>query len=53
MQELMGPDGAKLHGSGSNRSEEWWKGLGNVLMGQGLLSTKAKSVSTKLVPRVI
>jgi hypothetical protein len=45
MQELTGPDGSKLHGAGSNRSEEWWKGLGNVLMGQGLLASKAKSVS--------
>lgn len=45
MQELTGADGSKLHGVGSNRSEEWWKGLGNVLMGQGLLASKAKSVS--------
>ena len=44
MQELTGPDGAKLHGAGSNRSDEWWKGLGNVLMGQGLLASKTKSV---------
>lgn len=44
MQELTGPDGAKLHGAGSNRSEDWWKGLGNVLLGHGLLASKSKSV---------
>lgn len=44
MQELAGPDGTKLHGAGSARSDEWWKGLGNVLMGQGLLASKTKSV---------
>lgn len=45
MQELTGPDGSKLHGAGSARSEDWWKGLGNVLMGQGYLASKTKAVS--------
>ena len=44
MQELTGPDGSKLHGAGSKRSEEWWKGLGNVLMGQGYLASNARKV---------
>lgn len=44
MQELVGPDGVKLHGAGSNRSEDWWKGLGNVLVGQGYLASKTKAV---------
>lgn len=48
MQELVGPDGAKLHGAGSNRSEDWWKGLGNVLMGQGYLASKTKAVRRAL-----
>lgn len=45
MTALPGPRGSPLYGAGSNRSEDWWKGLGNVLMGQGLLASKAKSVS--------
>lgn len=44
MQDLTALEGQKLHGAGSNRSEDWWKGLGNVLMGQGLLASKSKSV---------
>lgn len=44
MQQLTGPDGSMLHGAGSSRSEEWWKGLANVLMGQGLLASQTKSV---------
>jgi hypothetical protein len=34
MQALTGPDGRALHGAGSGRSDEWWKGLAGVLMGQ-------------------
>jgi hypothetical protein len=45
MTALPGPGGSPLYGAGANRSEDWWKGLGNVLMGQGLLASKAKSVS--------
>jgi hypothetical protein len=44
MQDLTALEGQKLHGAGSNRSEDWWKGLGNMLMGQGLLASKSKSV---------
>ncbi|GFR52323.1 hypothetical protein Agub_g14861, partial [Astrephomene gubernaculifera] len=29
--------GAKLHGSGSSRSDGWWKGLGGLLAAEGLL----------------
>lgn len=50
MQQLAGPDGQLLHGAGSGRSDEWWKGLANVLMGQGLLASQARTVSNMLGP---
>jgi hypothetical protein len=33
-----------LYGAGSNRSEDWWKGLGNVLLGEGFLASQSKTV---------
>jgi hypothetical protein len=45
MQQLTGPDGLLLHGAGSSRSEEWWKGLAGVLLGQGYISSQSKTVS--------
>eukprot|EP00775_Hariotina_reticulata_P009775 gene9775-9932_t len=43
MQQLPGPGGTLLHGAGSSRSEEWWKGLAGVLLGQGYIQSQSKT----------
>lgn len=45
MMELQDHHDNPLHGAGSNRSDDWWKGLAGVLMGEGYLQTLHKSVS--------
>lgn len=45
MMELRDAGGKLLHGAGSSRSDDWWKGLAGVLMGQGHLQSQHKSVS--------
>jgi hypothetical protein len=44
MKEAKAADGSALYGTGSSRSEDWWKGLGNVLLGEGLLASQSKTV---------
>lgn len=45
MIEAKAADGTALHGAGNSRSEDWWKGFANVLLGQGLLASQSKTVS--------
>jgi hypothetical protein len=45
MKEAKAADGSALYGAGSNRSEDWWKGLSNVLLGEGYLASQSKTVS--------
>lgn len=45
MIEIRDASGNPLHGAGSSRSDDWWKGLAGVLMGQGHLQSQHKSVS--------
>lgn len=45
MQDIKDQHGNPLHGAGSSRSDDWWKGLAGVLMGQGYLQSQHKSVS--------
>jgi hypothetical protein len=44
MKEAKAADGSALYGAGSNRGEDWWKGLGNVLLGEGYLASQSKTV---------
>jgi ATP-dependent DNA helicase RecQ len=40
---LRGPDGAPLHGCGASKSEEWWKGVAEVAMAQGLAAMETRA----------
>jgi hypothetical protein len=44
MKEAKAADGSALYGAGCSRSEDWWKGLGNVLLGEGFLASQSKMV---------
>jgi hypothetical protein len=44
MMQKPGPDGAPLHGSGTARSEAWWKGLAGLLVGKGMVELKSMQV---------
>eukprot|EP00878_Enallax_costatus_P042925 GHUV01050445.1.p1 GENE.GHUV01050445.1~~GHUV01050445.1.p1 ORF type:complete len:136 (+),score=51.02 GHUV01050445.1:313-720(+) len=46
MMELRDHSGNPLHGAGSTRSDDWWKGLAGVLMGQGYLQSQHKSAAS-------
>jgi hypothetical protein len=41
MTEKAAPDGTRLHGAGSGRSEAWWKGLHGVLVAKGMVELKS------------
>ncbi|WIA16435.1 hypothetical protein OEZ85_013122 [Tetradesmus obliquus] len=43
MREAAAADGSALYGAGSSRSEDWWKGLGAVLLGEGFLASQSKT----------
>lgn len=39
-----GPDGRPLHGAGTKRSDNWWKGLHGLLVGRGFVELKSMQV---------
>jgi hypothetical protein len=49
MKEAKAADGSALYGAGCNRSGDWWKGLGNVLLGEGFLASQSKKVGAAAV----
>eukprot|EP00887_Chlorella_sp_A99_P003535 scaffold7.g3535.t1 len=43
MLDITAADGAKLHGAGAERSEDWWKALAGILTGRGLVAVQTRS----------